>query len=292
MDSKAIIVVGSLHYDIMIDAPYQPRTGETVTGSQWRPKFGGKGGNQAVAVQNAGGNCRMVSAVGSDEFGSFLLAQLRTSGVSTDHIQMVNNTGTGMSVAITDTTGDYAAVIVSGANLELDIQSLNHDTLWQGASMLLLQNEIAEQVNIAAARQAKLSRIPVCYNAAPARPIPDELCQSIDILIVNEIEAEMLSGYSVESLASANEVAVLLAQEYPTVIVTAGSKGVAAATDQGENFSLKAVDVQVVSTHGAGDTFVGCLCAALVSGQSLQEAVTKANTAASMHVSARQKGLS
>ncbi|TIT75601.1 MAG: ribokinase, partial [Mesorhizobium sp.] len=40
-----VVVVGSLHYDIMVDAPDRPRKGETVTGFGWRPKFGGKGGN-------------------------------------------------------------------------------------------------------------------------------------------------------------------------------------------------------------------------------------------------------
>jgi ribokinase len=65
-----VVVVGSLHYDIMVDAPDRPRKGETVTGYSWHPKFGGKGGNQAVAAAKpagstlpASGNCR-VSAPG------------------------------------------------------------------------------------------------------------------------------------------------------------------------------------------------------------------------------------
>ena len=40
-----VVVVGSLHYDIMVKAPDRPRKGETVAGYAWRPKFGGKGGN-------------------------------------------------------------------------------------------------------------------------------------------------------------------------------------------------------------------------------------------------------
>ncbi len=41
-----VIVVGSLHYDIMVKAPDRPRKGETVLGSAWWPTCGGKGGNQ------------------------------------------------------------------------------------------------------------------------------------------------------------------------------------------------------------------------------------------------------
>ena len=59
------VVVGSLHYDIVVDAHHRPAAGETVTGTAWRPVFGGKGGNQAAAVVAAGIPCRMVSAVGA-----------------------------------------------------------------------------------------------------------------------------------------------------------------------------------------------------------------------------------
>jgi hypothetical protein len=40
---SAVLVVGSLHYDIMVDAPDRPRKGEIVAGHSWSPKFGGKG---------------------------------------------------------------------------------------------------------------------------------------------------------------------------------------------------------------------------------------------------------
>ena len=71
-NKPVVVVVGSLHYDIMVDAPDRPRKGETVTGYAWRPKFGGKGGNQAVAAAKAGAEVRMAGAVGADEFGRFL----------------------------------------------------------------------------------------------------------------------------------------------------------------------------------------------------------------------------
>jgi ribokinase len=101
-----IVVVGSLHYDIMVDAPDRPRKGETVAGHAWRPKFGGKGGNQAIAAARAGARVRMAGAVGDDEFGRFLLERLAAGSVDRDHVTTLPGTGSGMSVAISDAGGD------------------------------------------------------------------------------------------------------------------------------------------------------------------------------------------
>ena len=49
-----VAVVGSLHYDIMVRAPYLPRTGETLIGESWWWKSGGKGGNQGAGLGNPG----------------------------------------------------------------------------------------------------------------------------------------------------------------------------------------------------------------------------------------------
>src|SRR5436190_23136953 len=115
-----IVVVASLHFDIMVDAPDRPRKGETVTGFAWRPKFGGKGGNQAVAAAKAGAEVRMAGAVGADEFGRFLLEALGAGGVDASRVARLPGARSGMSVAISDAGGDYGAVIVSGANLLAD----------------------------------------------------------------------------------------------------------------------------------------------------------------------------
>ena len=78
---SAVVVVGSLHYDIMVAAPDRPRKGETVAGLSWSPKFGGKGGNQALAAEGQGVPTAMVGAVGDDDFGAALLAGLDRGGV-------------------------------------------------------------------------------------------------------------------------------------------------------------------------------------------------------------------
>ena len=55
----------------------------------------------------------------------------------------------------------------------------------------------------------------------------------------------------------------------------------------GEPAFLPAHDVKIVDAHGAGDSFVGALCAKLTSGSPLAEAVTYANATAALVVSTK-----
>ncbi|WP_306752701.1 ribokinase [Paracoccus actinidiae] len=278
------VVVGSLHYDIVVSAPHRPAAGETVTGSGWRPVFGGKGGNQAAALVAAGVPCRMVSAIGDDGFGTYLRDGLRAAGVDDRHVATLPGVRSGMSVAIMDAEGDYGAVIVSGANLQIDPEDLNRDALWQDATHLVLQNEIPEALNIAAARAARTRGLAVVLNAAPARDLSDALAQVIDILVVNAGEAETLSGISVTSLDEAQAAAQALSGRFQIVVVTAGGDGVAVA-GQDIVYAEPGHDVTLVSTHGAGDCFIGAMVASLVDGGTLTAALAKANIAAARHVS-------
>lgn len=278
------VTVGSLHHDIVIEAPHRPVAGETVTGQRWFRKFGGKGGNQAVTAAAAGCSSRMVGALGDDAFGQFMRENLRAGGVEDHWVDELPGQASGMSVAISDTTGDYGAVIVSGTNLAIDEAHLSDVALWDGAGILILQNEVPEATNIAAAQAAHGRGLPVILNAAPYRPMSEEFLALVDILVVNAVEAEAMCGIAVDSLASAERAAEVLAERLPSVVVTAGGDGLAIADANGSNV-LPAIPVTLVSTHGAGDCFVGTLAARLCFGDDLEMAAEAANRAAAAHVS-------
>src|SRR5207302_9895401 len=123
------------------------------------------------------------------------------------------------------------------------------------------QNEILEGANITAAQLAKSYGVRVILNAAPARPLEADLAASIDLLVVNAIEAEMLCGVVVESLPAAAEAAVQLSKQVANVVVTAGGLGLAMAEGKKTPYVEAAHAVQLVDTHGAGDAFIGALAA-------------------------------
>ena len=284
--SARVVVLGSLHLDILVHATDRPKKGETLPGSAWGYKAGGKGGNQAVAAAQFGARASMVGRVGNDDFGKRLLSHLRDAGVDTEHVSTDPEAGSGMSVAIIDAEGDYGAVIVSGANLRLSNKDLEEAReIIRNAQVLVLQNEVLETINVAAAQLAKSYRVRVIVNAAPARPLEPDLSANVDLLVVNAVEAEMMCGVPVTSLPAATEAAALLSKQVANVVVTAGGLGLAVAERGNTPYAEIAHPVQLVDTHGAGDAFIGALAARWAGGAPVAQAVRFANAAAALFVS-------
>ncbi len=286
--TNSVVVVGSLHYDILVDAPDRPRKGETVTGRSWAPKFGGKGGNQAVAARQQGVATSMVGAVGDDDFGAALLAGLDRAKVERSNVLTLKGVGSGMSVAIFDNQGDYGAVIVSGSNLAIRADQASDDLL-RSAKVVILQNEIPEEVNQDVARRARQFGVTTILNAAPARAFTTALPDHVDILVVNAVEAEMMGSDPVHSLQDAAKAASLLTSRFKAVVVTAGGDGVAFHDEAGQNVAFPGLPVKVQSTHGAGDMFVGTLAARLAAGDPMSSALDTANRQAAKLVATPER---
>lgn len=282
MKSGSIFVVGSLHYDIVLNAPHLPARDETVMAGEVQFVCGGKGGNQAVAASQHGADVSFVGAVGKDFFADVLLKNLGNAGVDTSQIVRSDLAVSGMSVAIVEATGDYGAVVASGANQTIDA---NQISIPQNTRLLILQNEIPEPANTIAAEQAHENGARVVLNAAPMRDLSDELLRSVDVLIVNRFEAENLFGKPVQTKDDALRVLKDHNLPCPAVIVTLGKEGLAYSTREKGPQHLAAREVTTISSHGAGDAFVGALCARLVIGDGLPNALSYASTAAALHVS-------
>lgn len=276
-----VSVVGSLHLDIMVKAPRLPERDETLMGSAWRYKCGGKGGNQAVAAARFGARVAFGGQTGDDDFGTRLRRHLQAAGVDLSHVETDAAHGSGMSVAIEEASGEYGAVVVSGANLAIDAGAIatRWADLWS-CRVLLLQNEVPEAVSVAAARAARARGAQVVLNAAPARRMSPAFVDLVDVLVVNRVEAEMLSGQAgVETALAA------LASPHRDVVLTRGGDGLLLAQRDGGRVHLDALAVTQVSSHGAGDCFCGALAARMAAGDDLQTACGYARTAAGLFVS-------
>ena len=278
-----VVCAGSLHYDILVKAPRLPKLSETLTGSGWYPKFGGKGGNQAIAAVQNGVAVRMLGAVGQDTFGARLRSELTAAGVDCMHLHTIDGP-TGMSIAISEDTGEYGAVIVSGVNRQIPTHSVRDPALWANVRILMLQNELQHDFNALAATIAKSNEIKVCLNAAPYRELDDEFSSRVDLLVVNALEAEQLIGTAVDSRRDARRAAEELLSMYPKAIVTAGRLGLGGACRMRGSFEVAAAEVANGNAHGAGDVFVGALNARLALDSDIESAAAYASAAAARHV--------
>ena len=278
------VVVGSLHLDIVVTAPRLPALDETLMGGAVALVCGGKGGNQAVAASRHGAPTTMVGRVGGDIFAASLVENLREAGVDTSLIQRDEEATSGLSVAVVGADGEYGAVVVSAANRALGSDGF---VFPEGARVLVMQNEVPEAVNRAVAAEARESGATVVLNAAPMRPMAPETMRLVDVLIVNRIEAEGLFAMPIRTAEDAREAAERAGAGIAgEVIVTLGSDGLVHRDRRGRVRHHHAVrPAPVVSAHGAGDVFVGALCARMAALAAMEDAIAYGQAAAARFVS-------
>ena len=92
-----------------------------------------------------------------------------------------------------DESGENAIIVASGANLDTAAAQLPDTALGAGATVLC-QNEIRPAESFAVLTRAKRLGARTVLNMAPAAPVPPEVLGALDVLVVNELEAEVAAG--------------------------------------------------------------------------------------------------
>jgi ribokinase len=290
-DSRAVVVVGSINEDVMLQLWRRIRPGETVTAQRVERRPGGKGANQAVAAAAAGAGVAMLGAVGDDPAGTRMLEDLHRRGVNTESVATVAGVSTGTAYVTVTSDGENTIVLDPGANGFVGADAV--EAAWPAlppAAVLLSLLEIPLPGVAAAVRLAAEAGMRPVVTLAPAQPVPGELLRGLDPLLVNEHEAAYLlqaDGLGGQVTDAARE---LLRLGPKSAVVTAGAAGAAVADGVGARL-LPAVPVpEVADTTGAGDAFAGALAAALASGADLDAAVgagLRAGAAAVQRIGAR-----
>ncbi len=278
-----IIVIGSLNIDLIVRSPHIPAPGETVLGSSFATAGGGKGANQAVAAARLGAQVSMVGRVGADNYGSTLLAGLKSDGVDTRFVQQDPEHPTGLALITVDDQGENSIVVVSGANWQVSKMDIDRaaDEI-ANADVLVLQLEIPLECCDYAASLAHRCHVPVILNPAPARALPASLLQHVSYLAPNESETTLLSGIAVSDLHTAQQAIERIHQlGIDTVVMTRGSQGAYVSAPSG-SFAVPAFQVDPVDTTAAGDAFVAGLAFGIAKKQPLKQAVRLAAAAGAL----------
>lgn len=273
-----ITVFGSINLDLVVVVPRLPGRGETVNGPDHQSFAGGKGANQALAARLAGADVTMIGAVGSDAFADLALANLLAAGVELSHVRRLDG-ATGLALIGVEAGGENQIIVASGANARVDANWLAGALTVDG--MLVLQGEVPAQQALAAMKSAKDAGASVFYNPAPVpRSSIPELIEQVDVLVVNETEAQHI-GRALGVSGEPDGFAEAVASEHRLVVVTLGADGVVARKGE-DRFRFKPPAVEVVDTTGAGDAFCGALAAALHNGRDLDAALRRGVAAGSL----------
>lgn len=270
-----VVVVGSINVDMVFTSDIRPKAGETVLGSTFSIIPGGKGANQAVAAAKLGAETYMVGCVGNDSNGEFSLKNLKNMNVNTEAVKIIKNAPTGVANIVV-AENDNSIIVISGANFEINKEIVNKNKeLILSADLVLLQLEIPMEVVEHLVEICFENKVEVLLNPAPAAKLKKSVIEMAAYITPNEHELKLIFGSQAR-----DEVL----KAYPNkLIVTMGSKGVK-YFDGNEIKEVPSNKVKVIDTTGAGDTFCGGLAAALVRGDSIEDAVRFANKAASFTV--------
>ncbi len=267
--------------------------------------IGGGATNSASCFKQLGLSSAVCSKIGEDQYGKFILDQLKKRNVEISLIAQTKTAPTGSSYILPSATGNKAILVDRGANLGLSKADIpiKQFGVCEQLYITSLSKNTSELLPYITAEAKKLD-LPVAANPGTSqltvnvKTLVDSL-SNIDILILNAYECSLL----MEQLANTNvtksrtvrakELPDLLAapiicddfqftlQDYfkevcargpQLVVVTNGEDGVYVC-DGTEIYYHSSLPIEVVSTVGAGDAFGATFVSQLLKGKPLETAI-------------------
>lgn len=229
---------------------------------------GGAPANVAAAVAKFGGKASLITKLGEDAFGDFLLEQLIEAGVGIDKVFRTKEAKTGLAFVSLRENGerDFSFYRNPSADLllrdsEIDADWFNHGDILHFCSVDLVESPM-KKAHVKAIQAAKVRGGIISFDPNVRLPLwndPQECRKTILAFIpmahlvkVSDDELEFITGIAEEQKA----IASLFTGDVKVVVLTKGAKG-ADLYVQDKKYSAAGYAVKVEDTTGAGDAFVG-----------------------------------
>jgi len=281
-----LITVGRISVDLFAEQMYtsfsQPQT--------FHKSIGGSPTNVAVAAAKLGHKSAIVTKVGIDPLGQYVLNKLSEFGVNTDFVKVAESGLTPVVLASQDPPEDPKIIFhrqPQAPDTQLTLNDLDTETLlaakifWVSACALSNGETAKSAITWLRERGRKQeSIIDLDYrpsfwpSADAARAAAQEAISMCTIAIGNIAECQVALGIS-DPQEAATE---LLKRGVRIAIVKMGGDGVLLAT-QNERIIIAPRSIKLVCGLGAGDAFGGAFVHGLLSGWGLQEIGEFANAA-------------
>ncbi|NCP63717.1 MAG: ribokinase [Paraglaciecola sp.] len=273
----AVINFGSINIDHVYQVDHFVQPGETLASSHYQQLLGGKGANQSIALARAGSDVWHVGKVNQVD-ASFKQTMIREN-INCKHVSCTD-TASGHAIIQVTPSGENAIVLFGGANHELSSKDIMQALdAAKSTDWVLTQNETSAIADVI--QQAKEKGLKVAFNPAPMTESVKHLpLDCVDLLIVNEVEAEEISGH-----AQLDKIEEYFRHNLPQteVIITLGKAGVRMLKKE-KTIDVPAFSVTAVDTTAAGDTFIGYFLSAYSNHTEAKTALVRACAASALAV--------
>ena len=240
----------------------------------------------ATAVDCAilGLKTRMVSTVGQDEMGDFLVSKMQQYGLDTDLVRRDSSVQTSATILPVRPNGERPALHVPGTAATFKVEpedlegALDAKIVHIGGTGLL--KSFDGEPTVAFMRKAKeLGRI-TTFDLIQANPetvrLVEPLLPFIDYFVPSIDEASEMAG-----VQDPAEVARFFKKRgVKNAVLTLGAQGVYVDPEEGAPFSLPAHEISVVDTTGCGDSFTAGIIVGVSKGWDLRESARFASAVA------------
>jgi sugar/nucleoside kinase (ribokinase family) len=273
-----LVVVGEINPDLVLNSKSLPEFGQIEKYiDDCNLSIGSSSVIFACGAARLGLKVAFIGKVGDDYFGHYMLDAMQNYGMDISGVVISSEIKTGLSVIINNES-DRAILTYLGAISELQFDEVNLEViksarhLHLGSYFMLdkLRPDIQKIFKIAKEEGLSTS---LDTNFDPLQKWGKELLETLkntDMFFPNEREVECVAG--VNELDSAIKK---LSTEVPYLVVKLGSKG-AVATFNGENVASPALDLKVVDTIGAGDSFDAGFVFGFIKGWTLDKCLRSA----------------
>lgn len=281
-----ISVLGSSNIDMIIDTGRIPNIGETVLGKTYTKSCGGKGANQAVVISKLDASVKFISKIGNDKEGKDIIKNLKKYNVSVSNVFVSEKYKTGNALVMINSSGQKSILVAQGANLDLSTDDINSCIdIIKNSKLLLTQLEIPIATVEYALKIAKRSGVKTVLNASPPYALSDDILKLVDVITINQVEAEIITGKMASHIETATKAAQLLIDKgVGTVIITMDNSGALLVTKDRvkhfEDYKVKAID-----RAGKSSAFSGALAVGLFNKKSIDESIEYANIVTAITIS-------
>ncbi|MQA33714.1 PfkB family carbohydrate kinase [Modestobacter roseus] len=285
------VVVGQVGRDLVLEVDRLPDGGGSVPARSRRELLGGKGANQAVAMQQLGLPAALVGVLGDDAAGDQVLAQAVRDGLWISGVARRRGGTTALLVDLVESGGTRRLVEdVPGSSLLTPDDVAAAGDLFGRAPAVVLQLQQPGPAVRAALELAPRGALTVADGAPPDEETATALLAGVQVLRADAVEAGAWVGGELAGLDDVRGAATELCHRGPRVVcLAAGEAGdLTVWRSRSGRVQEQLVPLQgesPVDPTGAGDTVVAALTVALLAGRDPGEAAWEAGVAAARTVS-------